>query len=62
MFNGYYKSLYGDRPMYYAPIAVEEGMEMLGIVTFIYGLMTYISSSMKGIHLLVSIPARKVKH
>ncbi|NHC34412.1 hypothetical protein [Scytonema millei] len=61
MFNGYYKSLYGDRSMYYALTAVEEGMEMLGIVTFIYGLMTYISSSMKGIHLLVSIPAKKVK-
>ncbi|URD51797.1 hypothetical protein [Chroococcidiopsis sp. CCNUC1] len=62
MCNGYYRSLYGDRPMYYALTAVEEGMEMLGIVTFIYGIMTYISSSMKGIHLSVRIPAKKVKN
>ncbi|MDZ4874230.1 MAG: hypothetical protein CLLPBCKN_003626 [Chroococcidiopsis cubana SAG 39.79] len=62
MCNGYYRSLYGDSPIYYALTAVEEGMEMLGIVTFIYGLMTYISSSMKGIHLSVRIPAKKVKN
>ena len=61
MYNGYYMSLYGAQPTYYVLTTLEEGMEMLGIITFIYGLMTYISSYMKDIYLLVSIPTRKVK-
>lgn len=61
MYNGYHKSLYGDSPIYYALTTVEEYLEILGIITFIYGLLTYISSYMKGMDLLVSIPERKVK-
>jgi hypothetical protein len=60
MYNGFYKSLYGDSPIYYALTTVEEGMEMLGIVTFIYGLFTYIRSYMKGICLRVNIPGQKL--
>lgn len=56
MYNGYYMSLYGAQPLYYAFTTVEEGMEMLGIIIFIYGLMKYISSSMKGLQLRVIIP------
>jgi len=56
MYNGFYKSLYGYSPIYYALTTVEEGMEMLGLVTFSFGLLTYIRAYMKGIHLRVNIP------
>jgi len=61
MYNGYYKSMHGYQPIYYALTAVEESMEMLGIVTFIYSLLTYISSYMQGLQLRVTIPGQKVQ-
>ena len=58
IFEARYASLYGDDMLYnsisspamiYTMMTiVEEFMEMLGILIFIYALMSYISSYMKG--------------
>jgi uncharacterized membrane protein len=58
IFGAPYWELYGNEPknMTYAMIAtVEEFLEMLGIVVFIYALLSYMSSYMKGVSLRVKI-------
>lgn len=47
--DGYYKFLYGEKTLGYDLLStVEESMEMLGVVTFIHALLTYVHQM--GIH------------
>lgn len=56
MVGGYYSYLYGQQNITYAIITtLEEFLEMLGIVVFIYALLSYISSYMKGVSLQINI-------
>jgi len=54
--GGYYAKLYGQLNMTYAVITTfEECLELLGIVIFIYALLSYISFYMKGMSIRVNI-------
>ncbi|QKQ78009.1 hypothetical protein FBB35_30800 [Nostoc sp. TCL240-02] len=54
--GGYYEYYYTPFNMVYVFIAtIEEVLEMVGIVIFIYALLSYISSNMKGIDIGVHI-------
>jgi len=54
MLGGLYANLYGQSNMMYAIItSTEEFFEMLGIVIFIYALLSYISDFLKGLTLKV---------
>lgn len=54
--GGYYAELYGELNMTSVVLmTIEECLEMLGIVIFIYALLSYISLSMKGVSLRVNI-------
>lgn len=56
MVGGYYSSSYGEERMIYAIITtIEEFLEMLGVIVFIYALLSYMSSNMKGVELKVHI-------
>lgn len=56
MLGGYYTNLYGEKNIIYAILTtIEEFLEMLGIVIFIYALMSYISTYIKGISLNIII-------
>jgi len=53
--GGYHADLYAQQNMMYAIITtIEELFEMLGIVVFIYALLSYMSSYMKGVSLRVN--------
>ena len=56
MVGGYHASLYGEKNFTYVVlVAIEEFLEMLGIIIFIYALLLYISIYMKGIALQINI-------
>lgn len=56
MVGGYLSDLYGEQNMTFAMIqTIEEFLEMLGIVVFIYALLSYMSSYMKGVSLRVQL-------
>lgn len=56
MLDGYYAQMYSnDNMMYSILTTIEESMEMLGIVIFIYALLSYVSSFMKGVSLQINI-------
>jgi hypothetical protein len=56
MVGGYYVSSYGQENMIYQIIVtIEEFLEMLGVIVFIYGLLSYMSFNMKGVELKVHI-------
>lgn len=58
LLNAPYWEFYGSEPqdMAYVTIAtIEEFLEMLGIVVFIYALLSYISMHMKGVSLRVNV-------
>ena len=56
MLDGYYAQMYSNDSMMYSTLTtIEEFMEMLGIVIFIYALLSYISSFMKGVSLQINI-------
>ncbi|WNN87359.1 hypothetical protein [Gloeocapsopsis dulcis] len=58
--GGYYAHLYGEQNMTYAVIAgIEEFLEMLGVIVFIYALLSHIDSAMKGLSVRFKIAARK---
>lgn len=51
MFAGRHHEVYGEHNMTYAIItALEEFCEMLGIVVFIYALLSYMNSNLKEVH------------
>ena len=55
MVGGNYGSLHGPDNLTYAMlVAVEEGLEMLGIVLFLYALSSYIATHLPGIRILVA--------
>lgn len=55
MLDGYYAQMYSnDNMMYSILTTIEESMEMLGIIIFIYALLSYIGSYMKGLNLKVN--------
>ncbi|WP_315789210.1 hypothetical protein [Fischerella sp. JS2] len=63
MVGGYYANYYTETNMIYALITtVEEVLEMIGIVVFIYALLSYISSSMNGIDVGFHIIDSKKQH
>jgi hypothetical protein len=56
MLDGYYAQMFSNDSMMYSILTtIEEFMEMLGIVIFIYALLSYISSFMKGVSLQINI-------
>ena len=56
MVDGYYASLYSQENIIYKLLTtIEEFLEMLGIVVFIYALLSYITSHVKGVSLRVNI-------
>ncbi len=56
MVDGYYASLYSqDNIIHKLLTTIEEFLEMIGIVIFIYALLSYISSHVKGVSLRVNI-------
>jgi hypothetical protein len=56
MVDGYYASLYGDNNFVYVVLTtIEEFFEMVGIAVFIYALLSYISTHMKGFALSINI-------
>jgi hypothetical protein len=56
MVGGYYSSSYGEENMIYQIIVtIEEFLEMLGVIVFIYALLSYMSFNMKGVELKVHI-------
>ncbi|WP_199197570.1 hypothetical protein [Chroococcidiopsis sp. CCALA 051] len=55
MISGYYADLYGTESIQYIIlVTIEELLEMLGIIVFIYTLLSYMSKYIKGINLQVS--------
>lgn len=53
--GGYIKSNYGiDNWWYYLEVAVEEGLEMAGIIVFIYSLFDYLLKNYNEIRLLIN--------
>ena len=58
MVGGYFVSYYGFESIIFTTTStIEELFEMLGIVIFIYALLSYISSFMKGVSLRINIIA-----
>lgn len=56
MVDGYYASLYGQENFIYVVLTtIEEFLEMVGIAVFIYALLSYISTQMKGLALKINI-------
>lgn len=54
--DGKYASFYGEQNMTFAILtSIEEFLEMLGIIVFIYALLLYISSYIKGVGLRIRI-------
>lgn len=54
--GGYYHDLYGQQNInYLLSTTIEESLEMLGIVIFIYALLLYMSSCIKGVNIQVQI-------
>ncbi|MGI2902328.1 hypothetical protein [Tolypothrix sp. VBCCA 56010] len=54
--GGYYAELHGQQNIIYVIITtIEEFLEMLGIAVFIYALLSYISTYMKGMALRINI-------
>jgi hypothetical protein len=52
--GGYIKSIHGiDNWWYYLEVAVEEGLEMAGIILFIYALLDYLNRNHKEIRLMI---------
>ncbi|WP_026731632.1 hypothetical protein [Fischerella sp. PCC 9605] len=59
MINGYYVNFYGRQYTYSILTTIEEFLEMLGIVVFIYALLSYICTYMKGMSLNIIINHNK---
>ena len=56
MLGGYYTELHGEQNLVVAILTtIEEFLEMLGIAIFIYALLWYISTYMKGIAVRINI-------
>lgn len=56
MVDGYYASLYGEKTFFYVVLTtIEEFFEMVGIAVFIYALLSYVSTHMKGLALKINI-------
>ena len=54
--GGYYSDFYGEQNMAYALIvSIEEFLEMMGVVVFIYALLSYMSLQIKGVDLRIRI-------
>jgi hypothetical protein len=54
MLGGRHEYLYGKENFSYLMfVAVEEGLEMLGIVVFLYALVSHLGSSRSGLQILV---------
>jgi hypothetical protein len=52
MIGGYYSELYGQQNLTYSLIAtVEESLEMMGVIIFIWGLLTYVADNYQEIRL-----------
>lgn len=54
LIGGYIADTYGYNTLYGAASSLEEILEMLGIVIFIHGLLTYIQSQLTELHLSLS--------
>ena len=53
--GGYHADTYGVRnTTYVVLVSIEEILEMIGVVIFIYALMSYISSMLPGLNLRIS--------
>ncbi len=53
--GGYIKSIHGiDNWWYYLEVAVEEGLEMAGIIVFIYALSDYLNKNYKEINIVIN--------
>ncbi len=60
MVGGYYTYFYAYKDITYTIITtIEESLEMLGIIIFIYALLNYIGSYLKGVSLRINIIADK---
>jgi len=58
--GGYYAQVYGEQNMGYALIAgIEEFFEMLGVIIFIYALLSHIDDAMKGSSVRFEIVAHR---
>ncbi|MGH7231484.1 MAG: hypothetical protein ACREJU_09025 [Nitrospiraceae bacterium] len=54
LLGGKYNTLYGmENFTYFLIVAGEEGMEMFGIVVFLYALSSYMASTSIGIHIII---------
>jgi hypothetical protein len=53
MITGRYAELYGYNVTFHVIATVEELLEMTGIVIFIYALMSYIDTELKGLRLSI---------
>lgn len=64
MVGGYIKDVYGsDNMTYVMEATIEEFLDMLGVIVFIYSLLSYMSSYMKGLSLRVHfISDREQRH
>ncbi|PPS45317.1 hypothetical protein B1A85_03390 [Chroococcidiopsis sp. TS-821] len=61
--GGYYAQIYGEQNMGYAVIAgIEEFFEMLGVIIFIYALLSYIDKEMKGLSVRFEIVAQRISN
>lgn len=60
MLGGYYTEIYGQENITYSILTtIEESLEMLGIIVFIYALLSYLNSYLKEIGFRVHLIARK---
>lgn len=56
LIGGYYADFYNEQSMVYAIIVtIEESLEMLGIVVFVYALLSYINTYMEGLSLQLTV-------
>ncbi len=56
MLGGYYTELHGEQNVIIAILTtIEEFLEMFGVAIFIYALLSYISTYMKGIAVRINI-------
>ncbi|OUL34509.1 hypothetical protein BV372_13805 [Nostoc sp. T09] len=63
MLGGLYASHYGETNIIYVLMTtIEEVLEMLGIIAFIYALLTYMSAHMKGVDVGIHIIDSKKQH
>lgn len=64
MIGGYYVGITGshNNMLYAVVVTIEESLEMLGIAVFIYSLLHYVNSYMKGTCLHVDIVKHSKKH